>query len=184
MAPRFLTILTGRNVPKSGSRESRSRRPSTKRRSRTSRAWSSRRELWSASRRLIKRDRRKLDAKRLRAVSRAPPENCDAHSQNPALSKFESAVTEVEFDRLLDAVRMAIEPSVSASVSAGQKGRFDPLSLHRKIPFLTRISETGSMTGWWVAAISWPDAGGPIHMTLTAKSTSLLAIRHSLFASR
>jgi hypothetical protein len=74
--------------------------------------------------------------------------------------------------------------SVPASVSAGQKGRFDPLSLHRKIPFLTRISETGSMTGWWVAAISWPDAGGPIHMTLTAKSTSLLAIRHSLFASR
>jgi hypothetical protein len=65
MAPRFLTILTGRNVPKIGSR-----RPSTKRRPRTSRAWSSRREFWS--RRLIKRDRRKLDAKLLRQLSRAP----------------------------------------------------------------------------------------------------------------
>src|SRR5229473_2196945 len=42
---------------------------------------------------------------------------------------------------------------VSASASAGQKGGFDLLSLHRKIPFLTRISETGSMTGWWVASL-------------------------------
>jgi hypothetical protein len=29
----------------------------------------------------------------------------------------------------------------------------DPPSLHRKIPFLTRILETGSMTGWWVASL-------------------------------
>jgi hypothetical protein len=42
---------------------------------------------------------------------------------------------------------------VSASVSARQKGGFDLLSLHRKIPFLTRISETGSMTEWWVASL-------------------------------
>jgi hypothetical protein len=30
----------------------------------------------------------------------------------PALSNSESAMTEVEFDRLLDAVRMAIEPAL------------------------------------------------------------------------
>jgi len=30
----------------------------------------------------------------------------------PALSTSESAMTEVEFDRLLDAVRMAIEPAL------------------------------------------------------------------------
>ncbi len=30
----------------------------------------------------------------------------------PALSDSESAMTEVEFDRLLDAVRMAIEPAL------------------------------------------------------------------------
>ena len=72
MALRFLTIPTVATCRKSGSRESRSRRPSTKRRSRTSRAWSSRREFWSASRRLIKRDRRKLDAKLLRAAFSRP----------------------------------------------------------------------------------------------------------------
>ncbi len=33
----------------------------------------------------------------------------------PALSKFESAMTEVEFDRLLDAVRMAIEPAPASN---------------------------------------------------------------------
>src|SRR5204863_6767656 len=49
---------------------------------------------------------------------------------------------------------------VSASVSARQKGGFDPLSLHQKIPFLTRISETGSMTGWWVASLC-PSASSP-----------------------
>jgi hypothetical protein len=42
---------------------------------------------------------------------------------------------------------------VSASVSARQKGGFDLVSLHRKIPFLTRMSETGSMTGWWVVSL-------------------------------
>src|SRR5258705_11414016 len=31
-----------------------------------------------------------------------------------------------------------------------KKADLDPPSLHRKIPFPTRISETGSMTGWWV----------------------------------
>jgi len=34
-----------------------------------------------------------------------------------------------------------------------KKDGFDLLSLHRKIPFLTRISKTGSMTGWWVASL-------------------------------
>ena len=42
---------------------------------------------------------------------------------------------------------------VSASVSARQESGFYLLSLHRKIPFLTRILETGSMTGWWVASL-------------------------------
>ncbi len=30
---------------------------------------------------------------------------------------------------------------------------FGAPSLHRKIPLLTRIPETGSMTGWWVASL-------------------------------
>jgi hypothetical protein len=34
-----------------------------------------------------------------------------------------------------------------------KKADLDPPSLHRKIPFLPRISETGSMTGWWVASL-------------------------------
>jgi hypothetical protein len=34
----------------------------------------------------------------------------------PALSKFESAMTEVEFDRLLDAVRTGISPAPQENV--------------------------------------------------------------------
>src|SRR3977135_4161838 len=43
---------------------------------------------------------------------------------------------------------------VSASVSARQKGGSGPPSLYRKIPFLTRVAETGSMTGCWVPSLS------------------------------
>jgi len=35
----------------------------------------------------------------------------------------------------------------------GKKADLDPPSLHRKIPFPTRMSETGSMTGWWVFSL-------------------------------
>jgi hypothetical protein len=73
MAPRFLTILTGRNVPKIG--QPREPEPSTineKTIADFTRV-SSRREFWSASRRLIKRDRRKRDAKLLRAAFSRPP---------------------------------------------------------------------------------------------------------------
>ena len=34
-----------------------------------------------------------------------------------------------------------------------KKADLDPPSLHRKIPFPTRMSETGSMTGWWVFSL-------------------------------
>jgi hypothetical protein len=44
MAPRLLTILTGQNMPKI-QQEGLSPRSSTKRRSRISRAWSSKREF-------------------------------------------------------------------------------------------------------------------------------------------
>jgi hypothetical protein len=37
-------------------------------------------------------------------------------------------------------------------VSARQKGGFDLLSLHRKIPF-PLAAENGSMTGWWVTSL-------------------------------
>jgi hypothetical protein len=37
--------------------------------------------------------------------------NCDAHRQDPR-ARSESAMTEAEFNRLLDAVRMAIEPAL------------------------------------------------------------------------
>jgi len=38
---------------------------------------------------------------------------------------------------------------VSASVSADKRAIWDPPSLHRKIPFPTRMSETGSNDGWF-----------------------------------
>jgi hypothetical protein len=34
-----------------------------------------------------------------------------------------------------------------------KKADLAPPSLHRKIPFPTRMSETGSMTGWWVFSL-------------------------------
>jgi hypothetical protein len=39
----------------------------------------------------------------------------------PALSNSESAMTEVEFDRLLEAVRMAIEPALRKEFSARRR---------------------------------------------------------------
>jgi hypothetical protein len=61
--------------------------------------------------------------------------------------------------RVIRAVVPQIAGFSSSSSSLRQsrqtkKAEFDPPSLHRKIPFPTRISETGSMTGWWVISLS------------------------------
>jgi hypothetical protein len=60
-------------------------------------------------------------------------------------------------------VNRAFVPQIAGSSSSSsslrrsrqtKKADFQPPSLPRKIPFPTPISETGSMTGWWVTSSS------------------------------